>query len=70
MKKLDRKAAQYSDIVSDGGLDPRNTAPPQRTWVALTPEEVKEISLANRPYVVDMVVALEARLKQKNGYDK
>ena len=45
------------------------TTPPQRTWVALTPEEVKEISRANRPYVVDMVVALEARLKQKNGYD-
>jgi hypothetical protein len=41
---------------------------PQRPWFGLTPEEVKEISLANRPYVVDMVVALEARLKQKNGY--
>ena len=41
---------------------------PKRTWVGLTDEEVKEISLANRPYVVDMVVALEARLKQKNGY--
>ena len=40
--------------------------PQQRTWVGLTPEEVKEISLANRPYVVDMVVALEARLKEKN----
>ena len=23
--------AKYSDIVSDGGLDPRNTTPPQRT---------------------------------------
>lgn len=44
------------------------SSPQQRTWVGLTPEEVKEISLANRPYVVDMVVALEARLKQKNGY--
>ena len=42
-------------------------APQQRTWVGLTPEEVKEISLANRPYVVDMVVALEARLKEKNN---
>lgn len=41
-------------------------AEPQRPWVGLTPEEVKEISLANRPYVVDMVVALEARLKEKN----
>jgi hypothetical protein len=34
-------AAQYSDIVSDGGLDPRNKfdIPPQRTWVGLTDEE-------------------------------
>jgi hypothetical protein len=47
---------------------PIYTTPQQRTWVGLTPEEVKEVSLANRPYVVDMVVALEARLKQKNGY--
>jgi hypothetical protein len=39
---------------------------PKRQWVGLTPEEVKEISFANRPYVVDMVVALEARLKEKN----
>jgi hypothetical protein len=51
------------------GLTPLYTTPQQRTWVGLTPEEVKEVSLANRPYVVDMVVALEARLKQKNGYD-
>ena len=41
---------------------------PQRTWVGLTNEEVKEICLANRPYVSDMVVVLEARLKEKNGY--
>jgi hypothetical protein len=39
---------------------------PLRPWVGLTPEEVKEISFANRPYVVDMVVALEAKLKEKN----
>ena len=38
----------------------------KRRWVGLTPEEVKEISFANRPYVVDMVVELEARLKEKN----
>ena len=42
-------------------------AQPEREWVGLTPEEVKEISFANRPYVVDMVVALEAKLKEKNG---
>jgi hypothetical protein len=37
-----------------------------REWVGLTPEEAREISLANRPYVVDMIAALEARLKEKN----
>ena len=35
-------------------------------WMGLTPEEVKEISLANRPYLVDMIVALKQRLKEKN----
>lgn len=40
---------------------------PQRPWVGLTKEEAKEISLANRPYVIDMIAALEARLKEKNG---
>jgi hypothetical protein len=39
---------------------------PEREWQGLTPEEAKEISLANRPYVVDMIAALEARLKEKN----
>jgi hypothetical protein len=45
---------------------PLYTVPPQREWVGLTPEEAREISLANRPYVVDMIAALEARLKEKN----
>ena len=43
---------------------------PKGEWVGMTKEEAREICMANRPYVVDMVVALEARLKQKNGYDK
>jgi hypothetical protein len=43
-----------------------NSTPPQRPWVGLTKEEAKEISLANRPYVIDMIAALEARLKEKN----
>ena len=40
--------AQYSDIVSDGGMDPRNkydTAPPQRTMVPLTEEEINRIDV-------------------------
>jgi hypothetical protein len=51
----------------DGGKvtkTPLYTAP--RPWVGLTKEEAKEISLANRPYVIDMIAALEARLKEKN----
>ncbi len=32
--------AKYSDIVSDGGLDPRKTTPPQLTWVDLTDEQM------------------------------
>jgi hypothetical protein len=38
-----------------------------RPWVGLTKEEAKEISLAHRPYVIDMIAALEARLKEKNN---
>jgi hypothetical protein len=41
-------------------------AQPERQWVGLTKEEAKEISLANRPYVIDMIAALEAKLKEKN----
>ena len=39
---------------------------PLRPWVGLTKEEATEISLANRPYVIDMIAALEAKLKEKN----
>ncbi len=42
-------------------------AQPEREWQGLTPEEAREISLANRPYVIDMVYALEAKLKEKNS---
>ena len=46
------------------GIRPLYAAP--RPWVGLTKEEAKEISMANRPYVIDMIAALEARLKEKN----
>jgi hypothetical protein len=38
----------------------------QREWKGLTKEEARELCVANVPYVVDMVAALEARLKEKN----
>ncbi len=46
-------------MMDQTGYDPR-------PWVGLTKEEAKEISMANRPYVIDMIAALEARLKEKN----
>ena len=39
---------------------------PKKEWVGLTKEEAREICVANVPYVVDMVTALEAKLKDKN----
>ena len=64
-------AQEMVRLKGDGStVKPLYTTPPaaaQRPWVSLTPKEVKEISFANRPYVVDMVVALEAKLKEKNA---
>ena len=39
------------------------TTPPQRTWVGLTDEEIKELDLSNYVQVVKIV---EAKLKDKN----
>jgi hypothetical protein len=39
----------------------------EREWKGLTKEEARELCVANVPYVVDMVAALEARLKEKNN---
>ena len=68
--------AQYSDIVSDGSMDPRNEfdKPAQRTWVGLTDEEVWDLwnSYTEEPFpewFVDFKRAykvLEAKLKEKN----
>jgi hypothetical protein len=38
----------------------------KRAWVGLTKEERHEISLANKPYVADIMAAHEAKLKEKN----
>jgi hypothetical protein len=40
----------------------------KREWVGLTKEEARKLCVANVPYVVDVVAALEAELKEKNGY--
>jgi hypothetical protein len=37
-----------------------------RTWVGLTKEERHEISMANKPYVADIMAAHEEELKRRN----
>jgi hypothetical protein len=59
--------AWFETNKGDDDSIPLYKAPSQRQWVGLTKAEAKEISLANRPYVIDMIAALEARLKEKNG---
>jgi hypothetical protein len=65
----------YSDIISDGGLDPRNkfdTAPPQRNWQGLTDEEVGMLTVFDGlhhvevPLLAKFTRAIEAKLKEKN----
>jgi hypothetical protein len=55
----------YSDIVSDGGLDPRNKfdTPLQRQWVGLDGFEQKELMAMSAR---EAVFATEAKLKEKN----
>jgi hypothetical protein len=38
----------------------------KRTWVGLTKEERHEISMANKPYVADIMAAHEEELKRRN----
>jgi hypothetical protein len=61
----------YSDIVSDGGLDPRTKYEAERfkrQWVGLTDEEI-DTALPGYPvdYKDQFARAIEAILKEKNG---
>jgi hypothetical protein len=66
--------AKYSDIVSDGGFDPRNKfdAPPQRTWVGLTEAKIREVWLKGKDHgddwtdVLALARSFEAELKELN----
>jgi hypothetical protein len=62
----------YSDIVSDGGLDPRTKYEAERfkrEWVGLTDDEVYN-ALPGYPidYQLEFYRAIEAKLKEKNGW--
>lgn len=42
--------------------------PPQRTWVGLTEEELNLIYAEPQTHIGQYARAIEAKLKQKNGY--
>jgi len=59
----------YVDHLTDliqPKFEPLYTTPPQRPWVGLTKDERHEISLANKPYVADIMAAHEEELKRRN----
>ena len=67
--------AKYSDIVSDGGLDPRNKfdTPLQRTWVELTDEdrndclvEADPCECLATPEAQELMRCVEAKSRSKN----
>jgi len=51
--------------VTDGSAGvPLYTHPPKRTWVGLTDDEINEWT----PEIHGVIQAIEAKLKEKNGY--
>ena len=57
------------------GCERENVKPtPQRTWVGLTQDELNMIGDSMRTWnswaITDVYFAIEAKLKQKNGYAK
>jgi hypothetical protein len=59
--------SNYSDIESDGGMDPRNDHGSPREWVPLTEQEIGELYRAGWSNNMDFARAIEAKLKEKNG---
>jgi hypothetical protein len=72
-----RRPDDFADLDSDGLLywKPLYTTPPQRTWVGLEGEEIRNLwEEATKPdrstmtMVTSFAKSIEAKLKQKNGY--
>jgi len=67
--ELDRLNREYPVDKDARQMKPLYTTPPQRTWVGLTDEEVKqqwEVWRANAPRYVGFAKGIEAKLKEKN----
>ena len=61
-------ADDFFKMIAD--KNPKPFPLPQRTWVGLTEEEYKDLHLQMGPvyYYQEYGQAIEAKLKQKNGY--
>jgi|688.fasta_scaffold645092_2 hypothetical protein len=64
------KQSHYSDIVSNGGLDPRNKfdAPPRKPWVGLTQEDRDELLNYSTNVPSRLIDWTEEKLKEKNEH--
>ena len=65
-----KKAAQQAQepvAMLFGSLPVYDTAPPQRTWIDLTDEEISEIAINNPPMVHEFARAVLAKSKEKNN---
>ena len=60
-----RYSATLSKKQTDACCIPLYTTPPQRTWVGLTDED--DIDWEDGGNLKDLVKAIEAKLKEKNG---
>jgi len=65
---------EYGDVLSASEADgtgiynvPLYTAPPRKPWVGLTGTEINHIFAANVGYPERMCLAIESKLKEKNG---
>ena len=65
---FDHSPECIADTARDQGW---STAPPQRPWVGLTPEELNMIGDSMRTWnswsITDVYTAIEAKLKEKNN---
>jgi hypothetical protein len=64
------KQSHYSDIVSNGGLDPRNKfdAPPRKPWVGLTQEDRDGLLNYSTNVPSRLIDWTEEKLKEKNEH--
>ena len=65
MVSADKDSSSFTPLGQVWPLYPQSEPP--RTWAGLTKEERHEISMANKPYVADIMAAHEEELKRRHS---